>query len=220
METSLLVLANSYKNHHRCIAGIDLGSGKWIRPLSRKTPGGEVSQVESSLSGGVQPRLLDVVEIDTSPISAEQVEFRSPEDCWLNSVPWKLCGRLDDLADLREYVSYEDHLLHSRVNFVRPGYLMQLPFADRRSIELREAKVFNVFLESSHFGDKSKAKVQFAGLDEFVTLSVTDVELKACINNGLSGDLGPGFACVSLALPLEAQEGKRFKLLASWIPAA
>ena len=25
METSLLVLANSYKNHHRCIAGIDLG---------------------------------------------------------------------------------------------------------------------------------------------------------------------------------------------------
>ena len=82
METSLLVLANSYKNHHRCIAGIDLGSGKWIRPLSRKTPGGEVSQVESSISGGVQPRLLDVVEIDTSPISAEK----------LNSVHRKIVG--------------------------------------------------------------------------------------------------------------------------------
>lgn len=220
METDLLVLANSYKNHHRCIAGIDLGTGKWIRPLSRKTEGGEVSQGESSLAGDLQPRHLDVVQIDTSPISSEQVELHSPEDCWLNSVPWKLCGRLDDLADLREYVSYEDHLLHSRVNFVRPGYLMQLPFADRRSIELREAESFEVFLESSHFRNKSRTRVQFAGLDEVVTLPVTDVELKACINNGLSGDLGPGFACVSLGLSLEAQEGKRFKLLASWIPAA
>ena len=117
------------------------------------------------------------MEIDTSPISAEQVEFVLRK-MLVNSVPWKLCGRLDDLADLREYVSYEDHLLHSRVNFVRPGYLMQLPFADRRSIELREAKVFDVFRVKS-FGDKSKAKVQFAGLDELVTLSVTDVELKA-----------------------------------------
>ena len=218
METRLLVLANSYKKHNRCIAGIDLGTGKWIRPLSRKTEGGAVSQGESSLAGDLQPRHLDIVQIDTSPISSEQVELHSPEDCWLNSVPWKLCGRLDDLADLREYVSYEDHLLHSRVNFVRPGYLMQLPFADRRSIELREAESFEVFLEASDFGNKCKVRAHFIGLDEVVTLSVTDVELKGQINDDLAGDLGPGFACVSLALPLEAQEGKRFKLLASWIP--
>ena len=219
METSLLVLANSYKNHHRCIAGIDLASGKWIRPLSRKTPAGEVGQVESSLSGGVQPRLLDVVQIDTSPISSEQVELHSPEDCWLNSVPWKLGGRLGDLTALREFVSRGDRLLHSRVNFVRPEYLMQeLPFSHRHSIELREAESFEVFLEASDFGNKCKVRAHFIGLDEVVTLSVTDVELKGQINDGLAGDLGPGFACVSLALPLEAQEGKRFKLLASWIP--
>ncbi len=218
MKISLLVLANSYKNHHRCIAGIDLVSGKWIRPLSRKTPGGEVGQDESSMAGDVQPQLLDIVVIDTSPINVEEVDRHSPEDCYLNSTPWRLDRRLDDLLSLRQFVSNEDYLLHSRVDFVRPGYLMQLPFGERRSLELREAKRFEVFVESSNYGSKYKARAKFNFLDEAVTLSITDVPLRDKMNHGLTGDLGSGFVCVSLALPLEAQEGKRYKLAASWIP--
>lgn len=218
MKVILLVLANSYKNQHRCIAGIDLSTGRWTRPLSRKTPGGEVSQAESSLAGGLQPRLLDKVVIDTSPISTEQAELYSPEDCWLNSVPWSLDGHLDDSLSLREIASNEDRLLHSKVDFVMPGYLTQIPFSDRRSIELREAKSFKVYMEPSNYGSKYRASAHFVGFDAAVTLSITDVELRGKMNDGLAGELGPGFACVSLALPLEAQKGKRFKLIASWIP--
>ena len=61
-----LCLANSRKPPARCVAGLDLQSGKWVRPVSKENSGGlAVHETNINLNGGfrgIQP--LDVVEFD------------------------------------------------------------------------------------------------------------------------------------------------------------
>ena len=78
----LLVLANSYKLGNRCVAGIDLETGKWVRPVSQ-SPGGSIPENKTAVSknGRLVPVLpLDVVEFEVgrsraTPHHPEDVEF-------------------------------------------------------------------------------------------------------------------------------------------------
>lgn len=69
MKVKFVCLANSYKEHGRCVAGIEIlndeivienGSPKWIRPIS-SNPHGEI---ETSLVSNLN--LLDIVEIEVT----------------------------------------------------------------------------------------------------------------------------------------------------------
>ena len=57
----LLVLANSKKFNGRCIAGIDLDSGKWIRPVSN-TEHGEFTGIECSVTVGSSRRQVQSLD--------------------------------------------------------------------------------------------------------------------------------------------------------------
>lgn len=61
-----LCLANSRKPPARCVAGLDLSSGEWMRPVSKENTGGlAVHETNVNVGGrlrGIQP--LDVVEFD------------------------------------------------------------------------------------------------------------------------------------------------------------
>ncbi|EDZ93159.1 hypothetical protein AmaxDRAFT_4043, partial [Limnospira maxima CS-328] len=39
MMSKLICLANSRKNNDRCIAGIEISTGKWVRPVTRLDDG-------------------------------------------------------------------------------------------------------------------------------------------------------------------------------------
>lgn len=60
--TEIICLANSYKHRGRCVAGIEVGSGKWIRPVSGRSTR-EVSAAERQYHDGEEPRVLDVVSV-------------------------------------------------------------------------------------------------------------------------------------------------------------
>ena len=57
----IVVLANSWKHHDWCLAGIDLDTGKWVRPVTGLDDG-RIPQTAMKL-GGYFPELLDVLEI-------------------------------------------------------------------------------------------------------------------------------------------------------------
>jgi hypothetical protein len=57
----IICLANSKKNGDRCIAGIDICTEKWIRPVS-KLQDGKIP-VNRSLVNGKEPQLLDILDI-------------------------------------------------------------------------------------------------------------------------------------------------------------
>ncbi|MDJ0553135.1 MAG: hypothetical protein QNJ68_01565 [Microcoleaceae cyanobacterium MO_207.B10] len=76
--TQIVCLANSWKNGERCIAGIEISSKKWVRPVSSLNDGRipfNIRQIQ-----GKEPQLLDILEIpleDSGPDFGFQSENRS-----------------------------------------------------------------------------------------------------------------------------------------------
>ncbi|QES42159.1 hypothetical protein DEJ49_15215 [Streptomyces venezuelae] len=58
----LICLANSRKHLGRCIAGIDVESNAWVRPVSSRQTH-EVSAAERQYRDGTEPQILDVVSL-------------------------------------------------------------------------------------------------------------------------------------------------------------
>jgi len=55
----MVCLANSRKNGKRCIAGIDLDTGNWVRPV--KKGGAELSELDIEFEDHTQPEVLDII---------------------------------------------------------------------------------------------------------------------------------------------------------------
>ena len=84
----MIVLANSYKNGGRCVAGFDVTGQKLVRPISMETQGElSMSQCEIDVDGvqrGV--RCLDLIEI---PVGSSTPQVAQPENHELLSGKWK-----------------------------------------------------------------------------------------------------------------------------------
>ncbi|MCA1604853.1 MAG: hypothetical protein LC775_05125 [Acidobacteria bacterium] len=87
----LVCLANSRKHNGRCIAGIEIESKKWIRPVSNRS-GHEVSVLERQYRNGVEPQVLDLISV--SLVEARPIEFQ--RENWLldPAVRWLKVGRI------------------------------------------------------------------------------------------------------------------------------
>jgi hypothetical protein len=86
----LVCLANSRKQGGRCVAGLDLESGAWIRPVG---PGehGELDLSDCQLDSGDLPALLDVIRV---PLLEPVPEPHQPENWLVGPGRWTLAGRM------------------------------------------------------------------------------------------------------------------------------
>jgi hypothetical protein len=90
MRKTIVCLANSYKHGGRCVAGICLDDGKWIRLRSRDGDGSLAPHEYALNDGHGELRLLDVFEVD--------LHYAIPSDChpedWVTSPQfWRLIER-------------------------------------------------------------------------------------------------------------------------------
>jgi hypothetical protein len=98
LRKTIVCLANSYKHGGRCIAGIDIDDGAWIR-LRGKADDGALCACEYALDDGTEPRLLDMIEVELY----YALRSRShPEDWQIAPTPWHLVGRADATAQWAE----------------------------------------------------------------------------------------------------------------------
>lgn len=97
----LVCLANSRKGGERCIAGMEIGSKNWIRPISDRS-GEAVSHSERKYANGAEPRVLDVVSMRLSRSRPDGFQCEN----WLldPAVQWKRRGRIgwNDLRFLEQ----------------------------------------------------------------------------------------------------------------------
>jgi len=104
-----ICLAHSRKYSKRCVAGVRLDTGEWIRPLSREKHG-ELSPSQIQLATHGDPQLLDVV----SAWLGEHVPVKNQPENWrIQKSPWKLVSRpaASEHATLLKKVLFRDSVL-------------------------------------------------------------------------------------------------------------
>jgi hypothetical protein len=114
----IVCLANSYKHDHRCVAGINLVTKKWVRLIGREIPGC-LTMKESSYSDGKQAALLDVFEVGLGEACGSNCH---PEDVFVTETKWRLVGRLGELLDADALTSFVN-----REPAVLEGYSDRVP---------------------------------------------------------------------------------------------
>src|ERR1035438_8589390 len=80
---------------HRCVAGVNLDTKKWVRLIGRQIPGC-LTRKESSYSGGKEVALLDVFEAELDKPCGSNCH---PEDVYIAERPWRFVRSFDSLAE-------------------------------------------------------------------------------------------------------------------------
>lgn len=171
----IICLANSLKHGDRCIAGIEISTGKWIRPVSDLEDGRVTRDIR--LIDGKEPQLLDILEIPLADISPGH----ECENRLILAGKWQLAGR----ASVRDLIPYcESEILYNQwANPVPFSFLQKLPQAQRRTLQL--IKVPRIDLRK--YGDTGKWEATFAVKNsQVIKAKITDLEFteqfNTCIN--------------------------------------
>jgi len=127
----IICLANSYKHGGRCIAGIDLETGEWIRPVPN-TPEQAITP-NMRLINGNEPRVLDIIEVPLENYGPDNGCQR--ENRLLLPGRWKKVGQVVARNMLR-YCEDDSLILHNHDNNVAPEFFSQMPKSQWKSLQL------------------------------------------------------------------------------------
>ncbi len=125
MRKTIICLANSYKHGGRCIAGIDIDDGQWIR-LHGNSPDGALCACEYLLDDGSEPRILDVIQVELHHALPSNSH---PEDWHIAPVRWHPVSDSPTSTQWQELAASAD-----KATTILRGY------RDRMSVEEVQAK--------------------------------------------------------------------------------
>ena len=172
----LIILAKSAKYNNFCIAGIDIDTGKWIRPISEKPELEEAVPLEDlKYPDGSLVELLDVVEIKFSDRSANNPI--QPENFFYNpKYFWQKVSRitLQEVIDKRGY-DLRDKIFYNSERSIFGADVEKI--SERESLLL--LSIENIFISVE---DKEEQKKFFADFDyggkKFFRFSVGDIVVR------------------------------------------
>jgi hypothetical protein len=214
----LLILASSKKLGARCIAGISLETGQWVRPVS--TPhGGALATAHCGVEGRY-PRVLEVVrfeKLDSSPLPHQ------PENVLVPAEPWELevgMSRIEAADVVDEHLEYGPELLRGTARTL-----------DEQAVQARPMEVSLAVVEPQdlHFeheqvpwgsGSRMWARFRLGGHHQGLTLS--DFAIRPRLGKQPPGiytleGLGlqpPARAIITVSLG-DALDGRHYKLAAA-----
>jgi hypothetical protein len=209
--TRLVCLANSRKTGGRCVAGKEVSTGRWIRPIGMG-PDQELSPTAYQYPDGSEPLLLDIFDL---VLREARPGPHQPENWVLDrDRKWQRVGRLP----LREIEPYIDHpvSLWTNTSSSSDGTNDQVPEPTRvdESLYLVAVEALVLDVQDSWRGrPKVRGGFQYAGSDYRLVVTDPVVEREYGSRPG-QHDLGPAFLTVSLG---EAYHGNCYKLIAGVI---
>ncbi len=184
----IICLANSYKHHGRCIAGIDRQSGQWVRPVSNLDDGRiplENQQIQAE-----QISILDIIEIS---LDHYKPGYEIENVGYLDQ-PWRVKGRAH-VAELLRYCDSE--LLYADQGRAIPYMYL------KEQVPLRTLQLIEVKSLSCQRNDRGKWRAMIR--DEqyhlsYFELSITDPLALEKLNQGQSLS-SHCLLCMSLGQP-------------------
>lgn len=171
----IICLANSKKLGGRCLAGIDIATGEWVRPVSSE----QHQEITWAMrqTNGVEPKLLDVIEI---PLQATGDDIGcQPENRLLAQGNWQLVKQLKP-SDVSQYYDDDSVILHNSLDRVPFDYFSGIPNNEWKSLQLIHNT--NVLFDQNPWG-KWKANFQ-DGQGHFYELAVTDPIILSQLEKG------------------------------------
>ena len=172
----LIILAESAKFNNYCVAGVDVETGKWIRPISEKPELEDAVPLDDlKYPDGSRVELLDVVEIKFSDRSANNPI--QPENFFYNAkYYWQKVGRvtLQELIDGRGYDS-RDKIFYNHERSILGAKVMK--FEARESLLLLPVSNLFISVEKAEDHKKFFADFDYRG-KKFYRFSVGDIEIR------------------------------------------
>jgi len=215
--THIVVLANSWKHQDRCLAGIDLNTGKWVRPVTGLDDG-RVPETSMKL-GSHFPELLDVLEI---PLDSTGPDFGfESENRTILPGRWHIRGKMTP-KDIEKYAKQSRYVLHNRKKYVTTKELQQKPIAGRMTLQLVRTDSFKVRDARRKNTDKPNWKGAISSCGRELEVKITDPVFCEKLNRGYK----PSPSCLltmSLSMPYkppdwdEDEEPVCWKLIAGVI---
>jgi hypothetical protein len=193
--TRIVVLANSWKHDDWCIAGIDLDTGKWIRPVT-ELDDGRIPHNRMKL-GGYFPRLLDILEIPLDSTGPD-FGFESENRTILPGKWYRRCTASPN--DVRKHTRNSDYILHNKNKYVTVDEMQAKPFEKRTTLQLIETDTFCVRDVRETPLDKHEWKGIITSGGRELDVKITDPVFADRLNNGYE----PSSSCVltmSLSMP-------------------
>jgi hypothetical protein len=89
VQAQFICLAHSKKYSNRCVAGVRLDTGEWIRPISKEKHG-ELTQAQLKLADGGEPQNFDVI---AAWLGEHTPAKNQPENWRIQNTPWRLIAR-------------------------------------------------------------------------------------------------------------------------------
>lgn len=217
----VICLANSWKLRERCIAGIDIKTGKWIRPVcdSLFPKDGRVPR-HIRLINGREPELLDIIEIPLAD-TGNNFGFES-ENLTILPGQWRLVGKATPAEILKSCESYP-HILHNDLTSVPLPYMQSLSLPDRRTLQLIHAVRLSVESEENDGRTSWRGSFETQNGQRLEGIKITDPVFVEQLGKGYQAQ-GNFLITVSLGMPWRPPnwEGDDpcWKLIAGVIPLA
>ena len=167
----LICLANSYKWNNRCVAGLRVDGGGWIRPVSDKEHG-ELQYSQYRLPDHSEPHMLDVIRVG---LSRHQPLPHQPENWLTDDSGWKLLERpasADHARAVTAAVSREPLLFGNSGRSVPHAQFLGLPA--RESLTLVQPTDIRWHTESNTYELRNMPRVFFRLGDLSYDLPLTD----------------------------------------------
>lgn len=208
--TRLVILANSWKHSDWCIAGIDLATGQWVRPVTQLTDG-RIPKGAMQLDGYF-PQLRDVVELplaDTGPGYGFEKENKT-----LLPGKWR---RHEKVAPevLMSYAHRPAFVLHTPGISVPVELLRKKPPEERHSLELIHTDAFRARRACSRATGAPTWQGVFPMGNCELAIRITDPVLVGKLNAGYR----PASSCLltmSLSMPYKPPDWSAERSEACW----
>ena len=176
MNRQIVILANSYREKERCIAGIDVRTGEWVRPVS--PPNGGAIERNLRIIDGREPELREIVEISVQDDGPD--EGCQPENQIVNPVPWRRVGVMS-VQDVLKYCESDTVILHNDDNYVQADYFQNIPKRQWKSLQLIHCAKVKFYFTTWEGMKKWRATIPY-GTNKSLDLSLTDPVLIERLN--------------------------------------
>lgn len=213
MKKIIVVLAKSAKYGGYCVAGIELGTNRWIRPVTHdENTQGAVPADAIVYADKTEIQPLDVVQIEFASADASEVQ---PENFFYTAETWKKFGRWS-MSDFEKFCGLDstDYIFYDDARRIEPKVVSTFDVDARRSLMILPVENVSVITEMSNDEKKIRASFDYNGT-RYERFGVGDIALREEFS---ARDCGEFFlaeraiATFSLAKPYK--DGRCYKILA------